>query len=149
MTDILKQTLTGMLTEQAQRHPEKVAVTIVGENVSYADLIARSDAMARGLRDLGVGRGDAVASLADNSADQILLEFACARLGAVEVMLNTAYRGDFLTHQLKVSEPRLIVVDDHLLPTVLEVIGNVPSIRHVVIRGGLGAVPDQIGRAHV
>ena len=145
MTDVLKQTLTGMLTEQAQRHPEKVAVTIVGENVSYADLIARSDAMARGLRDLGVRRGDAVASLADNSADQILLEFACARLGAVEVMLNTAYRGDFLTHQLRVSEPRLIVVDAHLLPTVLEVIGNVPSIRHVVVRGDLGAVPD-LGR---
>jgi carnitine-CoA ligase len=145
VTDILKQTLTGMLTEQAQRHPEKVAVTIVGENVSYADLVERSDAMARGLRGLGVRRGDAVASLAENSADQILLEFACARLGAVEVMLNTAYRGDFLTHQLKVSEPRLIVVDEHLLPTVLEVLGDVPSIRHVVVRGDLAAVPD-LGR---
>jgi carnitine-CoA ligase len=142
VTDILKQTLTGMLIEQAQRHPAKVAVTIVGENVSYADLVERSDAMARGLRSLGVRRGDAVASLAENSADQILLEFACARLGAVEVMLNTAYRGSFLTHQLRVSEPRLIVVDEHLLPTVLEVIGDVPSIRHVVVRGDLAAVPD-------
>ena len=144
-TNIMKQTLTGMLAEQAQRYPDKVAVTIVGENLSYADLVARSDAMVRGLRDLGVSRGDAVASLAENSADQILLEFACARLGAVEVMLNTAYRGDFLTHQLNVSEPRLIVVDEHLLPAVLEVIGNVPSIRHVVVRGDLGAVPD-LGR---
>src|ERR1700728_4029539 len=112
MTDVLKQTLTGMLSEQAQHHPQKVAVTIVGEDLSYADLVERSDAMARGLRNLGVRRGDAVASLAENAADQILLEFACARLGAVEVMLNTAYRGVFLTHQLNVSEPGLIVVDE-------------------------------------
>ena len=142
MADVLKQTLTGMLTEQAQRNPEKTAVTIVGEDLSYAELVGRSDAMARGLRSLGVSRGDVVASLAENSTDQILLEFACARIGAVEVMFNTAYRGGFLTHQLNVSEPCVIIVDEHLLLAILEVLSDVPSLRHVVVRGEPGAVPD-------
>src|SRR5690242_11547385 len=115
MSQPLKQTLTGILTGQAERHPDKIALTIVGEDISYAELLGRSNAMARGLRELGVGRGDVVASLAENSLDQVLLQFACARLGAIEVMLNTAYRGSFLTHQLNVSGAIVFIVDAHLL----------------------------------
>ncbi len=118
MAETFKQTLTGMLTSQAELNPDKIALTIVGEDLSYADLVGRSNAMARGLRDLGIGRGDVVATLAENSADQVLLQFGCARLSAVEVMLNTAYRGSFLTHQLNVSGARVIVVDHDLLPAL-------------------------------
>lgn len=136
MTEIHKETLTGVLLGQAEKAPDKIALTIVGENLSYADLVGRSNAIARGLRDLGIGRGDVVATLAENSADQILLQFACARLGAIEVMLNTAYRGSFLTHQLNVSAARVIIVDHELLPTVLDVLDDLPSLKSIVVRGG-------------
>jgi crotonobetaine/carnitine-CoA ligase len=85
--------------------------------------------------------GDVVASLAENSADQVLLQFACARLGAIEVMLNTAYRGTFLSHQLTVSAAQVIIVDSHLVPAVLAVIADLPSLRHIVIRGGTAELP--------
>jgi len=141
MTETFKQTLTGMLAGQAELHPDKVALTIVGEDLSYADLIAESNAIARGLRALGIGRGDVVATLAENSADQILLQFACARISAVEVMLNTAYRASFLTHQLNVSGARVIVVDHELLPAVLDVLDELASLEHIVVRGGPGEPP--------
>lgn len=135
MAQAFKQTLTGMLAGQAELNPGKIALTIGGEDLSYADLVGRSNAMARGLRDLGIGRGDVVASLAENSADQVLLQFGCARLGAIEVMLNTAYRGSFLTHQLNVSGARVIVVDDDLLPAVTEVLAELPALERIVVRG--------------
>ncbi len=138
MAETFKQTLTGMLTSQAELNPDKIALTIVGEDLSYADLVGRSNAMARGLRDLGIGRGDVVATLAENSADQVLLQFGCARLSAVEVMLNTAYRGSFLTHQLNVSGARVIVVDHDLLPALAEVLGELPSLERIVVRGQPG-----------
>ncbi|WP_020500840.1 AMP-binding protein [Sciscionella marina] len=134
MIEAHRQTLTKMLTHQAERTPERVALTIVDQDVSYADLVARSNAMARGLRALGIGQEDVVASLAANSIDQVALEFACARLRAIEVMLNTAYRGQFLTHQLNVSGAQLIIVDAHLVPAVLDVIPDVPSLQHVIVR---------------
>jgi carnitine-CoA ligase len=145
MTETYKQTLTGMLAGQAERHADKIALTIVGEDISYADLVGRSNAMARGLRELGIGRGDVVASLADNSADQVLLQFACARLGAIEVMLNTAYRGTFLSHQLNVSGARLIIVDRHLLPSVVDILPELPALERVIVRGADGHLPD-LGR---
>jgi crotonobetaine/carnitine-CoA ligase len=143
MAQAFKQTLTGMLTGQAELNPGKIALTIGNEDLSYADLVGRSNAVARGLRDLGIGRGDVVASLAENSADQVLLQFGCARLGAIEVMLNTAYRGSFLTHQLNVSGARVIVVDDDLLPAVTEVLDELPSLERIVVRGR--SRPDVLG----
>jgi crotonobetaine/carnitine-CoA ligase len=135
MAGTFQQTLTGMLAGQAELNPGKIALTIGGEDLSYADLVGRSNAVARGLRELGIGRGDVVATLAENSADQVLLQFGCARLGAIEVMLNTAYRGSFLTHQLNVSGARVIVVDDDLLPAVTDVLDELPSLQRIVVRG--------------
>jgi len=148
MTDTFKQTLTGMLTGQAERHPDKIALTIVGEDLSYADLVGRANALARGLRELGIGRGDVVATLAENSADQVLLQFACARLGAVEVMLNTAYRATFLSHQLNVSGARVIVIDHELLPALLDVLDELPMLERIVVRGGPADQP-QLGTVAV
>lgn len=128
-------TLTGMLLHQAERSADKMALTIVGENLTYADLVARSNSMARGLQELGIGQGDVVAVLAENCADQIVIQFATARLRAIEVMLNTAYKGDFLSHQVRVSGARAIVVDASLLPNVLDVADELPELRHVVVRG--------------
>jgi len=134
-------TLTGMLLHQAERSADKVALTIVGENLTYADLVARSNSMARGLQGLGVGQGDVVAVLAENCADQIVIQFATARLRAVEVMLNTAYRGGFLSHQLRVSGARVVVVDAQLLQNVLDVADELPELQHVVVRGHVDAPP--------
>ena len=132
-------TLTGMLLHQAERSADKVALTIVGEDLTYADLVARSNAMARGLQGLGIGHGDVVAVLAENCADQVVIQFATARLRAIEVMLNTAYRGGFLSHQLRVSGARVIVVDARLLPTLFDVIDELPELRHIVVRGPVAA----------
>src|SRR4051794_34481334 len=128
-------TLTGMLLHQAERSADKVALTIVGEDLTYADLVERSNAMARGLRQLGIGRADVVAVLTENCADQVVIQFATARLRAVEVMLNTAYKGDFLAHQLRMSGAGVIVVDSALAGNVLDVVDQLPELRHVVLRG--------------
>ncbi|GAA4727868.1 ATP-dependent acyl-CoA ligase [Nocardioides endophyticus] len=132
----LDRTLTGMLVHQAERSADKVALTIVGQDLTYADVIARSNSVARGLLELGVGHGDVVAVLAENCADQVLIQFATARLRAIEVMLNTAYKGDFLSHQLKVSGAKVIVVDEALVANLLEVVDLLPELEHIIVRGG-------------
>ncbi len=136
MAETFKQTLTAMLYEQASKNPGKTALTIVGRDLSYTDLVEGSNSVARGLRQFGVGRHSVVATLAENSSDQVLLQFACARLGAMEVMLNTAYRGSFLAHQLNVSGAENIIADRDLIPAILEIVPDLPSLRRIIVRGG-------------
>jgi carnitine-CoA ligase len=134
----IERTLTSMLLDQAERIPRHRALAIVGESVTYEELAGRSHAAARGLRQLGVGRGDVVAMLAENSLDHALVEFGTARIGALEVMINTAYRGEFLSHQLNVSGARVFVVDEHLLPFALQVVPDVPTLEKVLVRNRTG-----------
>lgn len=136
----LSRTLTGMLVDQAERSADKVALTILGEDLTYAELVGRSNSVARGLQELGVGPGRVVAVLTENCADQVLIQFATARLRAIEVMLNTAYRGDFLSHQLRMSGAAVVVVDAALVENLLEIADELPELRHIIVRGDVGRV---------
>src|SRR3974377_1021888 len=59
-----------------------------------------SNRLARSLAELGVQRGDRVATLLENRAEQVVSFFGALKLGAVQVPINTAYKGEFLRHQL-------------------------------------------------
>jgi fatty-acyl-CoA synthase len=75
-----------------RRSPDKTAVVDLGSerHFSYAQFDARISRLARHLRDrLGVTRGDRVAVLALNTTDTLEVQFACGRLGAVFLPLNT------------------------------------------------------------
>ena len=61
-----------------------------------------SNRAAHALAGLGVGSGDRVATLLDNSAEQVITFYAAIKLGAIQVPINTAYKGSFL---LQVDAP--------------------------------------------
>ena len=126
-------TLTGILDQRALAHPDRTALTMQGQNLSYANLVARANAHARGLIRLGVRKGDVVAMLCENCIAQVYTEFATARIGAIEVMLNTGLKGTFLAHQLRDSGAKIIIVERALLPHVLAILSEVPSLESIVL----------------
>ena len=78
---------------------------------SYADLDRRADALAAYLASLGIGRGDRVALLAHNGVEYFDLQFACARNGAIAVLLNWRLTVSELEYILGDSAPRLLIHD--------------------------------------
>ena len=97
---------------RAQR-PTKQAVRDLGtgRSFSYADLDRRADAMAAYLVSLGIGRGDRVALLAHNGVEFFDIQFACARTGAICVLLNWRLTVTELEYMLNDSTPSLLVHD--------------------------------------
>ena len=80
------------IAHHARRAPGKVAaVDLASERrLTYAELDARVSRLASFFRHtLDVSRGDRVAVLALNTTDTLEVQFACGRLGAVFVPLNT------------------------------------------------------------
>lgn len=82
-------TVTGLLAEQRGRG---TALVYRGREWSYAELEEESRRVAAGIRARGVGPGDRVGIWLPNCPAYVLLYFACARLGAVAVAVNTRYR---------------------------------------------------------
>jgi crotonobetaine/carnitine-CoA ligase len=129
------ETLIGVLEDRAERHADKVAVYFGDQPVTYGQLLERSRAAANRLIDLGVGPGDTVALLMENCEEQITTLFATAAIGAVEVAVNTAYRGEFLRHQLRNAGAAVILVDSELAGSVLDVSADLPDLRTLLVRG--------------
>lgn len=106
-----------------------------GATLSAADVDALAARCAAGLAARGVARGDRVATLLDNGIEIVVTFFAATRLGAVLVPINTAYKGEFLRHQLADSGAVVLVHDSVYAGRVDEVVPAVPSLRSCVATG--------------
>ena len=81
-----------LLADIADETPDAPAFIHGERTLSFAELLDCSARAAQGLADLGVGAGDRVALWLPNLPAYPILYFACARLGAIAVAVNTRYR---------------------------------------------------------
>jgi fatty-acyl-CoA synthase len=98
-TPLLGETIDANLRRIVARFGDREALVDVaaGRRFTYAELDAAVDELARALFARGVQRGDRVGIWAPNVAEWFLVQYATARIGAILVNINPAYR----THELK------------------------------------------------
>lgn len=89
----------------------------------------------RGLKDLGIQKGDKVVLMMQNPPDFLYAWFGTAKLGAVEVPINTAYKGDFLSYIINHSDSKLLFIDAALLERLLLIRNDLPKLTRIVCRG--------------
>src|ERR1700759_5350373 len=82
----------SLLANWAEQTPDAPALVHGDRTISFAELHEQSLRVAQGLADLGVGPGDRVALWLPNVPGYLFLYFACARLGAIAVAVNTRFR---------------------------------------------------------
>lgn len=91
---LLSQTIGTYLQEIAERFPDRPAVVVRHQQIrwSYREYLARIDRLAKGLLALGIKQGDRVGIWSPNNIEWCLVQFATARIGAIMVCINPAYR---------------------------------------------------------
>jgi fatty-acyl-CoA synthase len=96
---LLGDTIGDNLDRTAARRPDGEALVEVatGRRWTYRELVAEVDAVALGLLDAGVRTGDRVGIWSPNVAEWVLVQYATAKIGAILVNINPAYR----THELE------------------------------------------------
>jgi len=126
-------TLYNGIRDVTDTNPDGVAVQGAEEVLTYSELLSRSEDLAQGLSDLGVGRDDTVAIWLGNRPEWIITQLAVSYLGAKVVAVNTRYRRHELEYMLKDSECRAIVTEGEFLGSnYLEMLADiVPSLRDV------------------
>jgi crotonobetaine/carnitine-CoA ligase len=144
-------TMGGVVRARAREQPDRVAVRLLGsagEAVTYGALDARSDRAAAAFAGLGLSRGDTAAVMLDNSPAFLDAWIGLAKLGVVEVPVNTAYRGNLLTHVLAQTGCRVAVVGAAYLARLAEVAPRLPALTHVLVAGPAhGSPPEVPGKA--
>src|SRR6187455_1576796 len=107
-----------------RRTPDKcAAIDLASERrLSYAQFDARISRLATHLRDaFGVARGDRVAVLALNTTDTLEVQFACFRIGAVFLPLNTRLTVPELHYIVGDAAPKVMIHDSDLAEVALTV----------------------------
>ncbi|MHC2433855.1 acyl-CoA synthetase [Bradyrhizobium sp. USDA 4451] len=112
------------IAHHRRRTPDKMALVDLasGRRFGYAELDARVSRLAAWLRDeLKVARGDRVAVLALNTTDTLEVQFACFRIGAIFLPLNTRLTVPELRYITGDASPKVMIHDDDLAETALAV----------------------------
>ncbi|GAA0616679.1 ATP-dependent acyl-CoA ligase [Sporichthya brevicatena] len=128
--------VVDVVADAAQRFGDRTWLELSGVAHSFTEVWERSLRVARGLRDLGVGPGDTVAAVLDTSLDAVAVWFGANALGAIWVPVNTAYKGEYLRHQLADSGAGVVVAEPDYAERVLAVAAELPELRVLVQRGG-------------
>jgi fatty-acyl-CoA synthase len=133
-------TLHQALRLSVRRNGHRKALTYRDKTLTFEEVGARVEQLARGLRCLGVGAGDKVAFLLQSCLDAPIVFFAPAALGAVIVPINPVYREREIRQILADSEASVVIAEPRPLGNdlvgILETIRpSLPHLRHIVWRG--------------
>jgi len=122
------------ILDKAVKHtPDKKAVICAGESCTYAQLSEKMDLWAKTLLFLEVTKGDRVALFMKNRVELVQLYFACFRIGAIIVPLNTRYQRPEAVYGLEQSGSKILITSSELFPIVENLDKTIPSLEHIYI----------------
>lgn len=137
-------TIGEVLRRTAQRFADNDALVFpkLGLRMSYGELDATVDSVAKGLLALGIRKGDHVACWATNVPQWPQLQLAAARIGAVFVTINPAYRSSELSYVLKQGDIKaLFLIERFKTSNYYDILRDIceglpcktlPALKHIV-----------------
>ena len=113
MTDWYSKRRFGDLPEaMAAKFANREALVFQDERYTFSELKAEIDRAAKALMALGVERGDHVSLWLNNRSEWVFLMYALARVGAVQVPVNTRFRTNDLEYVLRQSDSAMLITHD-------------------------------------
>ncbi len=125
-------TLKAMLEQVAGRHGSKTAITMGGRKLTYAELDKASSKIAGALREQGIGKGEHVALLANNSPEFAAAYFGITKAAAIAVPLDSKYKTTELESLFDDCRPQLLVSEAPFIETILPILSRFPYIRRII-----------------
>src|SRR5580700_639819 len=141
-TPLLGDTIGGNFDATVRRFGDREALVDrpASRRWTYTELAADVDALALGLLEMGIEKGDRVGIWAPNCAEWTLTQYATAKIGAILVNINPAYRTRELEFVLNQSGAKLLISAQRLKTSdyaamIAEVRPRVSGLEQVVLLG--------------
>ncbi|TXT59694.1 MAG: putative Long-chain-fatty-acid--CoA ligase [Promethearchaeota archaeon] len=159
-----------LLERTAKKYPNSEAIYFEGWECSYEELNDLVDKFATGLSELGIKKGDVVAIDLPNVPQYVIAHFAVLKLGAISNPILPVNRYVEITHQIRNSNAKMLIILDHLYEEYLHEkdLSKMESLETVILtelsdylpkfKGFLGKVfnkipymkewPNKVGKIH-
>ncbi|HTT50341.1 MAG TPA: acyl--CoA ligase family protein [Streptosporangiaceae bacterium] len=123
----------SFLERSARVWPDKIAVVYGARRLTYSELAAEVQRVARALQASGVRPGDRVAYFMPNLPEMLIAHFAVPLAGGVLVAMNTRLTAEEVSYILAHSGAKIVVVDAALLPTAVAAANDVEAVAQLVV----------------
>ncbi len=108
------------LEDSATNFPDNIACVYLDDEITYKDLKLKVDKLANAFIDLGLKKGDTVASVLPSCPEFILVDYAAMKMGAIHVPLSILHKTDDLVHEVKESNAKTVVCSYRRLERIYE-----------------------------
>ncbi len=131
--------LAAAIDWTAKRYRDRVALTAGDVSRTFGDVDARANALARGLLDLGVGKGSRVGVCIGNRAEFVETEWAAAKAGSVRVPMLVGASVADVRHYVELADLEVVVASEEALPNVRAALAELAADRPPVTLVTVGA----------
>src|SRR5919112_114140 len=131
-------TMTEAFRLTVEDHADRVAVRTKDDAVrlTWAQLRDRVDALAGGLAQLGVRRGDSVALMLTNRPEFSVCDLAVMMCGGAAFSIYQTYTPDQIAYVVGDAGARVVICEQAFLPQVLAAREQLPAVEHVIVIDG-------------
>ena len=137
---ISKRSVGHILSDKAKKLKDKAFVYFQEQTISYEELNSMSNRIGNSLLTMGVKEGDKVCLMMTGRPESLYAWFGLTKIGAVEVPINTAYKGDLLQYIINTCDAEVMILDEQLLDRIKMIENELQNIKKLVV---LSERPDQ------
>jgi acetyl-CoA synthetase len=138
-----------IIWDTVRKHQEQDATALyhaepdgTRETYSFRDLDRLSTRFAKGLQELGIGRGDRVAVMVSQHPTNAIANLATWKLGAISVPVPMLLGSEMIAHRINDAELTAMVVEGTAYETVADLRENCPSLDHLIVVGEAESADD-------
>lgn len=124
-----------LIEDRADRNGEKIFLRFKDQTFTYNDMDRLSNRCANALIGSGVRKGDKVSIMLPNCPEYLHVWFGSAKAGAVEVPINTSYKGEFLRHIIDQSDSKVLVIAREYLDRIKLIEDALTKVEKIVVLG--------------
>ncbi|MBI4776876.1 MAG: AMP-binding protein [Deltaproteobacteria bacterium] len=131
-------TIYDMIRRNARTHADNVSVVFNDRRLTHIQFKHHCDRLAGGLANAGVGKGDRIAVVAQNSDEYLILYGAASKLGAIVLPVNWRFQSNEVKYVLEDGAPKVLFAGPEYQASAVEAAGGIDTIQGFYSIGGHG-----------
>jgi len=129
--------LGELIEDRAARNSKRVFLRFKEQTFTYEEVNRLANRYANAFMERGVKKGDKISIMLPNCPEFLHVWFGSAKMGAVEVPVNTSYKGEFFRHIVDQSDSKILVIAREFLDRVSLIEDALKKVKTIVVLGGL------------
>jgi crotonobetaine/carnitine-CoA ligase len=125
-----------LLADRAKKNGDRIFLYFKDETYSYNDMDRNANRCANAFLKQGIKKGDLISIMLLNRPEYMFIWFGSARIGAIEVPINTSFKGEFLRHLIDQSDSKMLFIDREWLDRLKLIQDDLTKLEKVVVLGG-------------